>query len=204
MPELSLRAPPPREELLRQLSDRLGELMPGVRLLAARILGAESRIDLVALEPTGRVALVMVGEDGEDLELVARGMAQRAWVEARLGDWLQLAPNLGVRPEAGLKVWIVCPSIRPQAVAAASQLGPDAFALAVYRCVGDGSTLEILIEALDGAPPRREALPPAPAGAIEVPAFRTGLTDADLGLTSAERSEFDAFHPPRGDVFRGR
>jgi hypothetical protein len=192
LPEVTLTAPPPRPELLRHLSARLGELIPGGRVLAERILGAESRIDLVALEPTGRVALVMVGADGEDLELIGWGLAQRAWVQARLGDWLQLAPHLGVRPEAGVKVWVLCPNIRPEAVAAAAQLGPDAFGMAVYRCVHNGSSMETLVEALSGGPPPRETPPPASTALpIEAPAFRTGLTDADLGLTSEETREFE-------------
>jgi len=192
LPEVTLTAPPPRPELLRQLSVRLDELIPGARVLAERILGAESRIDLVALEPTGRVALVLVGADGEDLELVGRGLAQRAWVQARLGDWLQLAPHLGVRPEAGVKIWGLCPSIRPEAVAAAAELGPDAFGMAVYRCVHNGSSMEILVEALSGGPPPR-AVPPPPSTVhpIEAPAFRTGLADADLGLTTEEIREFE-------------
>ena len=192
MPEVTLTAPPPRPELLRQLSVRLDELIPGARVLAERILGAESRIDLVVLEPTGRVALVLVGADGEDLELVGRGLAQRAWVQARLGDWLQLAPHLGVRPEAGVKIWGICPSIRPEAVAAAAELGPDAFGMAVYRCVHNGSSMEILVEALSGGPPPR-AVPPPPSTVhpIEAPAFRTGLADADLGLTTEEIREFE-------------
>jgi len=192
LPEVTLTESPPRPELLRQLSARLGELIPGGRVLAERILGAESPIDLVVLEPTGRVALVMVGADGEDLELVGRGLAQRAWVQARLGDWLQLAPHLGVRPEAGVKVWVICPGIRPEAVAAAAQLGPDAFGMAVYRCVHNGSSVETLVEAISGGPPPR-ATPPPPttAHAIEAPAFRTSLTDADLGLTTEEIREFE-------------
>jgi hypothetical protein len=189
---MTLTASPPRPELLRQLSARLGELIPGVRVLAECILGAGSPIDLVAVEPSGRVALVMVGADGEDLELVGRGLAQRAWVQPRLGDWLQLAPHLGVRPEAGVKIWVICPTIRPEALAAAAQLGPDAFGMAVYRCVHNGSSPETLVEVLSGGlPPRAEPPAPSTAHPIEAPAFRTGLTDADLGLTAEEVSEFE-------------
>ena len=192
LPDLSLTAPPPRAELLRQLGSRLTELIPGARLLAERVLGADSRIDFVATEPSGRVVLVIVGEEGQDLELVGRGLAQRAWIEARLRDWLQLAPNLGIRPEAGTKVWLLCPSVRPESVAAASQVGSDSLAWAVYRCVRNGSRVETLIE-IPSAPP---TTPEAPARASAQPAadgtgFRTGLSDTDLGLTAAESSEFD-------------
>ncbi len=94
LPDLSLTAPPARAELLAQLGSRLTELIPGARLLAERVLGADSRIDFIVAEPSGRVILVLVGEEGQDLELIGRGLAQRAWVEARLRDCLQLAPNL--------------------------------------------------------------------------------------------------------------
>ncbi len=192
MPDLSLTAPPARAELLAQLGSRLGELIPGVRLLAERVLGADSRIDFVAAEPSGRVILVLVGEEGQDLELIGRGLAQRAWVEARLRDWLQLAPSLGIRPEAGTKVWLLCPSVRPESVAAASQVGSDTLAWAVYRCVRNGSRVETLIEIPGAAPTTTEAPARAPAEpASDGTGFRTGLSDADLGITPTEHSEFD-------------
>ncbi len=192
LPDLSLTVPPARAELLAQLGSRLTELIPGARLLAERLLGADSRIDFVAVEPSGRVILVLVGEEGQDLELIGRGLAQRAWVEARLRDWLQLAPSLGIRPEARIKVWLLCPSIRPESIAAASQVGSDSLAWAVYRCVRNGSRVETLLE----IPSAARSTPEAPARAPAEPAaggtgFRTGLADTDLGITAAEHSELD-------------
>ena len=63
------------------------------------MLGADARVDLVALDPDGRVTLVLWTTGSDDLALVALALAQRAWVEARLPDWAQLAPTLGL--EAG-------------------------------------------------------------------------------------------------------
>jgi hypothetical protein len=190
MPELTPAAPPPRDELLRQLRGRLGELIPGLRLVADCLLGAESTIDFVGIEPSGRAVLVLVGGEDEDLELVGLSLAHLAWVKPRLRDWLQLAPDLGIRPEAGGTVWLLCPSFRPEAVAAARTLGADTLSLARYRYLRDAGKVEMLIETVfgDRESPPREPAPPPPAGP---PAFRTGLSDADLGLSPEERSEFE-------------
>jgi len=187
VPDLSLVAPPARAELLRSLRSRLGEISPGLRVVAEGVLGADAPIDFVGVEPDGRALLVMVGDPGEDLELVARGLAQRSWVQARLGDWLQLAPELGLRQGSGVALLLLCPDFGPASRAAAGALGPDAPALAVYRCVLNGAGIEVLVEPLGAAGAPRA--PTRAAGAL--PAFRTGLSDADLGLTAAERSEFD-------------
>jgi hypothetical protein len=91
MAELALTALPPRAELLRQLRPRIDELAPGLRVVAEGLLGSETRIDFVGVEASGRVVLVIVGTAEDDLALVARALAQKAWVEARLRDWRQLA-----------------------------------------------------------------------------------------------------------------
>jgi hypothetical protein len=168
----------------------LGALVPGTRLLAERLLGAESRIDFVTLDASGRVVLILVGDEGDDMELVGRGLAQRAWVESRLRDWLQLAPDLGARPEAGVKVLLVCPSLRPETLAAVGQLAPQTLELAVYRCVRNGARVETLVETVAAAPPKPDLSVGQP-DPIPVPSFRTGLTDSDLGLSPEERLEFD-------------
>ena len=189
MPELSLTAPPPRAQLVAQLRGRLVELVPSLRVLAEGLLGAESRIDFVAADPDGRAVLALVGEAGEDLELVGRAIAQRRFVEPRLRDWLQLNPGLGVRPEAGVAVWLLAPAFRPEARAAAEDA---ALGLATYRAVRNGAAADLLVEKLLD-PVERAATPdPAPVGHDTPPApFRTGLTDADLDLTDDERREFD-------------
>lgn len=187
MPELALTTLPPRADLLRQLRPRLDELTPGLRIVAESLLGAEARIDFVGVEASGRVVLVIVGTDEEDLALVARALAQRAWVEARLRDWLQLAPSLGARAEAGVKVWLLAPRFRGESLAAARAAG--GIALASYRCVRSASgASDALLEAFADAAEadaRAPGLPRAPAQ------FRTGLNDAELGLTAAERREFE-------------
>jgi hypothetical protein len=185
LPDLALTAPPPRADLLRQLRSRIDAIAPGVRWVAQGLLGADSRVDFVGVEASGRVVLVIVGTAEEDLALVARSLAQRAWVEARLRDWLQLAPGLGLRPEAGVRVWLLAPRFGGESLAAARAAG--GIALATYRCVRNGSVgSDTLVEAL------AEAEEAEPVAAERAPAeFRTGLNDAELGLTAAERREFD-------------
>lgn len=185
MPELSFTALPPRARLLEQIRAGLDQLDPTLRLLAQGVLGADGPIDFVAVDGSGRAVLVLVGGPGEDLELVSRGLAQRAWLEPRLADWLQLAPNLGVRPEAGARLVLLCPEFGASARAAARAADPDGLSLADFRCLQNGGEPVVLIEpvsnrAADRHPPR------APEAG-----FRTGLTEADLGLTPEERGEFE-------------
>jgi hypothetical protein len=172
----TLAEPPRRPQLVEGLRTRLCEVIPALRLIAEGVLGADSSIDFV-------------GEEEDDLELIARAVAQRAWVEPRIRDWIQLAPNLGVRPGAGVRAVLFCPSFHRETAATAAALGDQAVSLVRYRCLLDGGKLEILIEpvareaALESTPPR-----PDRSG---LPAFRTGLNHEDLGLTAEEYVEFE-------------
>jgi hypothetical protein len=193
LPELRLISPPPRAELLAQLRGRLGHAVPGGRLLAEGLLGAGAPIDFVALEPAGRVVLILVGDGGQDLELVGRGLAQRAWVAARLGDWIQLAPNLGIRSDAEVRVLLLCPSWCSASRAAVEAIGPDVMAPAIYRCIEKGASFEVLVEHVIADELAPDNPPQASAGADgpAVAPFRSGLTDTDLGLTPEELREFE-------------
>jgi hypothetical protein len=186
LPDLALTSLPPRTELLRQLRPRIDEFAPGLRVVAEGLLGAETRVDFVGVEASGRVVLVIVGTAEDDLALVARALAQKAWVEARLRDWRQLAPGLGVRPEAGVRVWLLAPRFRTESLAAARAAG---IALATYRCVRNGDAgSDALVEAVSEA---GESEPLATGAGRALPQFRTGLVDAELGLSAEERREFD-------------
>jgi hypothetical protein len=197
VPELALCPAPPRPDLVHQLRARVGELWPALRVIAEDVLGAETTIDWVALEPGGRAVVVLVGEAGEDLELVARGLAQRAWLLARLRDWAQLAPRIGLRPEAGVRALLLSPAFRPEAVAAVASLGPETLSLATYRCVRDRSGSSVLLETVPTAAlPGEQSAAETPA--VQPQPFRTGLTDVDLALTPEERREFELLSSPRG------
>jgi len=192
----------PREELLQLLRHRIADAVPEGRLIAEGILGAESRIDFVAVEPSGRLAIVVVGETGEELEAIGRALAHRAWVEARLPDWLQIAPELGANALAGVCAYVLCPSFSADARTAAGALGGSTLRLVRYHFVRNGSGLEILVEkpplpnvtSADLTGPEmtsKERGQAQPAESPPEPVFRTTLTDADLGLSGDERSEFE-------------
>ncbi len=189
MADLTLTEPPRRPQLVEGLRTRLCEVIPALRLIAEGVLGADSSIDFVGVEPTGRVVLILVGEEDDDLELIARAVAQRAWVEPRIRDWIQLAPDLGVRPGAGVRAVLLCPSFRHETEAAAAALGDQAVSLVRYRPLLNGGTLQILIEPIARELAGGSSLPrPDRSG---LPAFRTGLSHEDLGLTEEEYVEFE-------------
>ena len=189
MADLRLAVPPHRPQLIEGLRARLSEVVPALRLIAEDVLGADSSIDFVGVEPTGRVVLILVGEEGDDLELIGRAVAQRAWVEPRIRDWIQLAPNLGMRPGAGVRAILLCPSFRHETETAAAALGDQAVSLVRYRCLRNAGNLEILTEPITPEA-ARGSTPPRPDRS-SLPAFRTGLSHEDLGLTAEESVEFE-------------
>lgn len=203
MPEISYIAPLPRAELRAALRRSHGALDPSLRILAEDLLGAGSNIDLVAADPAGRVALILIGDEGGDRELFTRAIAQRAWVTARLRDWIQLAPSLGLDIDAPVRLSLLCPSYAAETLAAAAALGRDFVELSVVRCVQNGSSTSVLVERTgevgeSGEGGRREwigaadaALTRRSAAAPGQPArFRSGLTEEDLNLTPLEESDF--------------
>jgi hypothetical protein len=203
-PEPEWDPQPGRERVVEGLAHWLSRSPHGLglRVIARDVLGeGGGRIDLVALGPDGRASAVLVGESERDLELVALGLAQRAWLAARLPDWLQLAPDLDLRPERGVGLLLVAPGFGPAARRAAGSLGPGAVELAVYRCLRSGGPSGLLVERL---PAESESGPHAarPSGPREIdtsegrpcaglPPFRSGLSDEELALTPEERREFD-------------
>jgi hypothetical protein len=185
--DVELTAIPPRANLTERLRPRLGELVPGLLVIAEGLLGADSKIDFVGIEPSGRVVLILLGEPGEDLQLVGRALAQRAWVEPRVRDWIQLAPNIAARPGAGVRVLLLCPDYCAQTQAAVASLGDDVVSLARYRCLRNGADLHLLFDRAH----EPGSAPADPPDASPLPEFRTGLTDEDLGLTHEERSALE-------------
>lgn len=213
MPELRAIAPPSRKELLRGLAARLGDAAPGWQPLAEGILGASPRrIDFVGLQPGDRLTAVLVGDAEEDLELIARGLAESDWLTRRVPDWLQLSRDLVIRPDVATQAVLLCPAFRSEAVVAARAVG-ERLRLATYRWVRSGTASEPLIELLladpgdpleeddplplepvavpAAAPARQDPARTPPGGAPESEAFRSGLRDEDLGLTPEELSELE-------------
>ena len=185
MADLRVTATPPPEQRRRALRDALGRLVPGWRPLAENVLGADARIDWVGRDGEGRCAIALIGRAGDDLALVAQGLAQRAWVADRLADWAQLAPEAGLRPEAGVAVVLLAPQFRPAAIAAARAVSGPPLRLAALRFVENGAGVSPLIEPVGVA---GEAADSDAGGA---PGFRSGLSAAELDLTPEERAEFE-------------
>ena len=102
----------------------------------------------------------------------------------------------GLDARAGVRLLLVAPRFGAETETAAAALADARPELWTYTCVRNGTGVAVLL-----APPSR-SLPPEPArerpgAAPEAPpqpegeGFRTGLDAADLGLTPAERREFD-------------
>lgn len=202
----------PRTELLDAIRHRSSGRQAPLRILAEDVLGAGSTIDLVAVDTSGRLVLLLVCEAGEDLELFTRGLAQRAWVAPRVRDWLQLAPALGVRADGPVRLSLLAPSFREETLAAAEALGPQIVELSTYRWIQNGSAAGVLIEPISPAQtggasrlaphpaaedPFEQTREPQSASGAPAPAassgsqFRTGLTEEDLNLTDQESREFE-------------
>lgn len=183
--EVRFTEAPPPDERRRALRDSLGTLVAGWRPLARDVLGVESRIDWVGRDGEGRCVIVLIAEAGEDLGLLAHGLAQREWVSARLADWAQLAPEAGLRPDAGVGVLLVAPSFSLATRAAVRSVGDSGMRLAQLRFVENGAGTAPLLELVDAES----------SGAIRHPldaaGFRSGLSAADLDLTPEERAEFE-------------
>ena len=192
MPERDLRyvGALPRPELRNALR-RAQAFDPPLRILAEDVLGADSSIDFVAVDPDGRVILILIGEDGEDRQLLTRALAQRAWVRPRIRDWLQLAPNLELSANAPVVASLLCSSFSADTRVAAADLGSDVLELCTLRCVQNGSEVTVLLERLSQPDPAAGR-----AIAVDLPPerstrFRSGLSAEDLQLTLEEIREFD-------------
>ncbi len=178
--------PPARVGLRERLRAGLAELGPPLRLIAEALCGEEEElIDWVAAEPDGRavVGLLEPGEAGATL--LTDGLTQRAWVAARLGDWLKLAPGLGLRPELRPRLLLVAADFGRRLRVAAREADAGGIWLVRFR---DGAQGGVGLERLAASDPPAAAAPPgdAPGSA----GFRTGLTDADLGLAATESLGF--------------
>lgn len=175
MREGPLRARPERSELLRQLRSRLSQLEDPLEIIAEQLLGLDARIDFVAGDRSGQVVLIFLAEPGSDLVALANALAQRAWTEPRVADWLKLAPQLDLRPELGVRVLLLAPQLDPRTVAAAQSVKGADVTLGICRCIQRGPEFEILIEMLGSLP----ADPPRVAAPI-ASRFRTGLRAEEL------------------------
>ena len=189
MTEQQTTEPPHRALLIRSVAARLHLVVKGFQPIAQDLLADTSRIDVFGVAGDGAAVLALLGEEDEALTLLARALAQRAWLAPRLADWLKLAPDLGVRPDAAVQALLLCPRFGPEALAAAGTVDRSTLRLVTWRFVRNGSHADVLLEPV-GAPPLSSQAP-APAEPASPSAFRTGLSEADLGLSDEELAEFE-------------
>lgn len=176
------------EALRPALRSRLGRLGTPLQIVAEDVLGeCDARIDWVALEPSGRVWVVLVDAAGTDGSLLERGLAERAWVQARLGDWQQLAPGLAARPDLRPRLLLLAPDFARAAVVAAREADPDGTRLVRFRWTPVGANgLELTLEPVAPLATASPLRPPAPAGTPLASVFRSGLSERDFGGTGTE------------------
>ena len=176
---------PDDPELRQALRARLGRLGAPLQIVAEGVLGEDDqRIDWVAVEPGGRVCVVLVGgpEDGE--ALLARGLAQRAWVQARLGDWQQLAPGLAARADLRPRLLLVAADFSRVTRRAAQEADAEGVGLARFRWVpaDEGRALDLALEPLGARSAAPDAAPAARGPAAPLTSvFRSGLDERDFG-----------------------
>ncbi len=166
--------------LRRELRSRLGLLGTPLQVLAEGVLGEEdARIDWVAVEPDGRLWVALLGVEGGDQGLLALGLAQRAWIQARIADWRQLAPGLHARAELRPRLLLIAPDFSRVVQLAAREADPDGLRLARFRWVavsGGGACLSL--EPLDPLP---APTPGPPAAATPLASiFRSTLEERDF------------------------
>jgi hypothetical protein len=142
-------------------------------------LGVETHIDLVARDGAGGAVVVLLARGGRELERLGEALAQTAWLEARLGDWSRLAPELGLRPERGVRALLVARDFDERTRLAAAALGPGRVRLGRLEGPDHAPGLRLLGPA--GAPAPRQAAPAQPALRST---FRTGLRDEDLASST--------------------
>jgi hypothetical protein len=164
-----------RTALRRGFAAGVRQLGLALELVAEDVLADEDEpIDWIAAAPDGRAWLVLLATGAAPPGMLERALVQRAWVEARVPDWRQLAPTLALR--AGLApgvLLVACEWPRGLRVAAREAAG-DGVLLASWS----GDVAEPVLALVDESPrPRRRPATPAPR---LVSVFRTGLTDADL------------------------
>ena len=171
----------------RELRSRLGQLGVSLQLLAEGVLGEEDEpIDWLATLPDGRLLVGLLSIGAGDGALLARGLAQRAWAEARIPDWQQLAPGLVVRAEARPLLLLLAPEFPRGIRIAVREADPEGIRMVRFLWRSSRRGPELALEAVE-APPR-PAEPGAGAPAQLASVFRSGLVERDFEASPEEGS----------------
>jgi len=173
-----------RSALRRELRSRLGQLGVSIQLLAEGMLGEEDEpIDWLATLPDGRALVGLLGLGPGDGALLARGLGQRAWVQARLPDWQQLAPGLVARTEVRPLLLLLASEFPRTIRIAAREADPEGIRMVRYLWRSGRRGPELALEAVD-APTRPAPPPEAPPRLAS--SFRSGLSEHDFEVLPGE------------------
>jgi hypothetical protein len=204
--ELEWEGRPERPSLRRAIRHQLRRLDPTIRVVAEAFLGEESPIDLLAVGGEGEIISIRIGQDAEDARLLTQSLADLTWLRPRLGDFLKLAPGLGIEPSAEPRAMIFSTHFARETRAAVENFPSRQIELLTYHCFRQQGQLAVLFEAC--APPHahfptHDAREPRTAGhahPLEDPSltsppspsgFRTGLRDRDLVSALEEEKKLD-------------
>ena len=204
--ELEWEVRPERPSLRRAIRHQLRRFDPTIRVVAETFLAEASPIDLLAVGGEGEIISIRIGQEGDDPTLLTQSLADLSWLRPRLGDFLKLAPGLGIEPSAEPRAMLFCTNFTNETRAAVENFPPRSIELLTYHCFRQQGQLAVLFEswappqthssALDAseqrAPGRRSAERNPPlAGAPSPSSFRTGLRDADLCSDVEEEKSLD-------------
>jgi len=182
---------PATSERRRAVRRELERIEPGLRVVAEDVLAHASRIDLVGIDRRRRITAVTIAPTDGEAPALTRVLAHRAWLAAHAGDWLKLAPDLGLDPGAPVRSILVAPTFDRETRAAAEELPEGWVELLRSVELGEGDQRQLGL-----APVAREA-PDAPRDPAHrgdgsaIPTFRSGLRPEDLALSDPEASHFD-------------
>jgi len=177
--------PQERAALRRELRPRLGQIGVSLQLLAENALGEEDEpIDWLATLPDGRALVGLVALAAGDGALLAQGLAQRAWVRARIPDWQQLAPGLIIRPEIAPILLLLAPEFPRLLRIAAREADAQGIRLVRYQWRAGHRGPELALDVAE-APPAPSREPRSAPRLVSV--FRSGLTEGDFDGESLPR-----------------
>ena len=206
MAELEWEGRPERPSLRRAIRHQLRRFDPTIRVIAESFLAEASPIDLLAVGGEGEIISIRIGRDDEDARLLTQSLADLSWLRPRLGDFLKLAPGLGIEPSAEPRAMIFSTHFANETRAAVENFPSRSIELLTYHCFRQQGQLAVLFES--GSPSQTQSAAqdagglqmygrPGPArglplaGAPSPSNFRTGLCDADLTSDLEEEKSLD-------------
>jgi hypothetical protein len=204
--DLEWEGRPERPSLRRAIRHQLRRFDPTIRVVAEAFLAEASPIDLLAVGGEGEVISIRISQDDEDARLLTQSLADLSWLRPRLGDFLKLAPGLGIEPSAEPRALLFATRFAAETRAAVENFPSRSIELLTYHCFRQQGQLTVLFESW--APPQAHssnpnigevriseqpgAKSPSRLGGTPSPSsFRTGLTNADLSSNLEEEKHLD-------------